>query len=115
MPDVPVSLVRWRDAKADPPEEIGWYWTDKGALYCYEKLWLDGEEVPTQLFPSVWCDPSPPDGDDPLGADDLQHVLMAAEAWGRTVNWLDTPGKGWHADAVARLRRALEAIGDQNT
>ena len=45
--------------------------------------------------------------------DDLRRVLMAAEAWARAVNWLDTPGKAWHFDACARLRALLPKENDR--
>ena len=117
MDDDRVTITRWRDAKDDTPKHAAPVWTDRGVGVwplidkpewrpVYELS--DGTER-MDPQPRWWCDPRAP-GDDPLTTDDLRRALIASEAWGRTVNWLDTPGKQWHEDALARLRAALDAL-----
>ena len=72
----PITIVRWRDAQADPPENEVLVHTDLGAARYVQSLGrystacgglLDGE-------PTVWCDPVPP-GDDALTMGDLPELL----------------------------------------
>ena len=118
----PVTLVRWRRADTDPPDDHRLVVTDRGFGRFmgprglprdagHGVVWFPLRSDTEWMFPqpSWWCDPQAP-GEDALTTDDLRRALIASEAWGRTVNWLDTPGKQWHEDALARLRAALDAL-----
>lgn len=124
MPEVPLSLVPWFDAKDNPPEEDGdpgWYRTDRGDGQCSpvwrgewrmadERVWHNEEGARMYPQPSVWCDdPSPPDMSDPLGPLTARHLEAAAEACGvLAVLRLDHEPR--FSEAAARLRRALDQI-----
>ncbi len=101
MPADPITLVRWRDAKTDPPDgSHDLMWTDVGEGYFYREkgMWYsEGYDMYPQ--PSVWCDPVPP-GDDPLTTDDL--IDLAAD---RMDEYIDTVEA-----QVERLRKALQAM-----
>ncbi len=100
MPDSVLGFVLWRDAKADPPEEGRYVWTDLNEASYFGGRWIvvgdDGEGSP-----SVWCDPVPP-GDDALTLGDVDEVLMFAEDAG-IANY------DRRAKAAARLRGAIDA------
>ena len=112
MPSDPITLVRWFDAKTDPPEtDDALCFTDGNPPYLryvsdedyhgWVFLDVDGIEVRARRAPRVWCDPVPP-GADPLTLADLRVLADPANRDAR--RWLD---------AVTRLRRALEGTEDK--
>lgn len=117
MPDVPVSLVPWFDAKDNPPkDDYGLKLTDQGDLFLGDDgKWCDYSELDGDVVadpqPEWWADhPSPPDMSDPLGpltADDLRDVGDLAEAF---LLRIKAGPKATDWEAIARLRRALAAL-----
>lgn len=113
MPDR-FSLVRWRDAETDPPEDYKVVKTDVGYAYVgHDRDWMlvslfesmyAGHEL---AWPSVWCDPSPP-GDDAPKADDLRSVLGYVEEMLAQVGPIRDENVVAFRRQVARLRRAIE-------
>ena len=92
-----VTLTRWRDAKTDPPDDARVVWTDRGDVYFNGGEWCKVVSVQHLVIkpqPSLWCDPVPPDEDDPLTEADLGKAIDALMSFGNYVS----------AD---RLRRAL--------
>jgi hypothetical protein len=107
----PIVLVRWRDAKTDPPanKETG-YPTDMGIGYIHpvNGLWIDQAYlVPFSPQPFVWCDPLPP-GDDALTIDDLRAVCDGLEAFANDYHFGD------ELSGFIRLRRAIENLEAQD-
>lgn len=110
MPDRPVSLVVWRDAKKEPPKRGSRVLVDRPILahtpvFAYRsglddkyKMWSDPHGT-LDPQPSVWCDPVPP-SEDALTLDDLRLAAHYAD---------------YCADdkLAARLRRAIEAAEKQ--
>ena len=97
MASDPITFVQWRGAKADPPEDAGWYLTDVGMVESYPsdgELWWQGDAQPT-----VWCDPRPPVESEhgPLTTSDLRAL---ASPFSHMEHRL--------AQARARLRHAIE-------
>lgn len=123
MPDVPVSLVPWFDAKDNPPgPDDGWPVATDGGVATYVEgegqdlrptggAWYHGESSDyMDPQPTVWCDPSPPDRSDPLRpltVDDLRDVGDLAEAF---LLKIKAGPKATDWEAIARLRRALDQI-----
>lgn len=99
MPSDPITLVRWRDARTATPKGIDQHWTDVGPVWfdAHARDWYVPDEFGSSMdppeFPSVWCDPTPPD-DDALTLDDLRVLLTWAPS---------------RSPEAARLRRAIEA------
>ena len=117
MPDA-VTLVRWRDAKTDPPEEGEPAKTTNAGILAYEEplggwCWTgsQGNRYLARPQPTVWCDPVPPPGD-ALTLDDLRAAAAFLNLYG-----LDQAERGTEngdrrkavVDAVVpRLRRAID-------
>lgn len=101
MPSDPITLVRWRDAKTDPPRTLAEKWTDRDGARMHVDMkrwvWMNGEEIGGPQ-PALWCDPVPP-SEDALTLDDLRLALYV----------LERANSGKRLDAADRLRRAIEA------
>ena len=111
MPDVPVSLTPWFDAKDNPPEAGRVVLTDEGMARSWPsgRVWeFDLPDMEGPCNPTVWCAPSPPGTNDPLGPLTIADLRLAAALLAGRV--LTTPED--LAAAAARLRRALDQIGD---
>lgn len=126
MPSDPITLVRWRDAKTDPPphDEMAYLTHVKEEDFAYSAVctyvgsediygdivgyaWYYGESGdPATPQPDLWAD-APPPGDDPLTLDDLRALeRMATYAVVETD--FDGDGNPAMAGLRDRLRRALE-------
>lgn len=93
-----ISLVRWRDAKTDPPNHERYVWTDEGQAVFFGRLWITGDGYGT---PTMWCDPMPPTQDALSFMDlDLLAVVVSQQWKGET-----TP-----AIAARRLRVTLDLL-----
>ena len=116
MPDFPITLVPWFDAKDNPPvseqRPLRHVATDRGTGWfgsldrCW---WSTGTGKRMEPQPSVWCDPSPPSGDDALTVEDLRLVLDSADGGIGEMYGITDVGK--RLEAIARLRRALDQTG----
>lgn len=130
MPDVPVlGFVLWRDTAADPPEYgtrvlVDPFGPALTRVFAYRsglddkyKMWSEPHDT-LDPQPSVWCDPSPPDMSDPLTVEDMRYALQSgiadAEDDATLFHVCDPNGDGEQVFArrAARLRRALEQIGN---
>jgi hypothetical protein len=107
-----VSLVVWKDAVKDPPEEgRGEVWTDNGAMSYFA-----GAQPPATKWsnewgayePSVWCDPIPPTKD-ALTVEDVRGVMEAAASALHPADEQNEP----YRQSLARLRAALPEGGDE--
>lgn len=119
MPADPVlGFVRWRDAKADPPEsDDGLYFTDGDPFllgWCNNEEYVgwvfrdvDRLEVRARRRPSVWCDPRQPVESEhgPLRVDDLKDAY-ACLAW--MVAQEEPDIVGLDGSSADRLRHAIE-------
>lgn len=119
MASDPITLVRWRDAKTDPPpnDEFSYLTHVKEENFDYAAVctYLGSEDVygdivgyawyygdsgdPATPQPDLWAD-APPPNDDPLTVADLMDALAA----------LIEKHRGWVGPSAARLRRAIEKL-----
>lgn len=114
---IPLTLTPWFDAKDISPEEGRYVWTDLGEASYFGGRWIvvgdDGEGSP-----SVWCDPSPPDTNDPLGPLTVGHLRRIcdlarvgnAEVWANSDHPDTDQFKTDDTRIIDRLRRALERM-----
>ena len=104
-----VVIVRERCAKTDPPPTFSdLVWTDQGpARYGWddESPWQDHEGY--ELKPSVWYDLRPSEGE-PLT---VEHLRELGEGFNALIADDDAAVAHW-SPALARLRAAIDAIGD---
>ena len=106
----PITIVRWRDARTDPPKDNRQVWTDDGGMTYFE-----GAEPPARKWqdewpgadPTVWCNPVPP-GADPLTLDDLRLILPAAQDTAARLRDIEHPDANEYAAALERVRNALK-------
>ena len=115
----PVTLLVWRDAKTDPPENGSIRTTDEGRAQYWdedgEPGWYygpDGDFLDPQ--PRWWCDPRPP-GDDAPTLQDVANVTAAATYLVRYVPSDDPNEVAEMAASAARLRAALDALDRKDT
>ena len=115
VPEVPVTLTPWFDAKDNPPKPESPVITNLGIprqlvgfLSGVHKRWYSWcTNKPLYIEPTVWGElPSPPGTNDPLGPLTIADLRLAAALLAGRV--LTTPED--LAAAAARLRRALDAI-----
>ena len=117
-----ITLVRWKDAKTDPPESslYDWYHTDVGGdVLCYldDKGWCweanSNVFVPVRPQPTVYTAVFPP-GENALTLNDLRDIAEIVESEARHSDGVMGGVQEWW-DLAARLRAALAAVSAEGS